>query len=252
MSPFLVILYNYYNTAMKRITAPLLAVASLGGLLFPSCTLTQKDLQVSKLEDGVKYEVRTALPPEKPFSPETIQTRYFTYSSAPVPPAPGATTPHPRPPLMLTGTSQMKVRTTAYCHTEDDHISFGSLSALGTPLRFGRLRSAAADWSRYPVGTLFRIADIPDVIYQIDDYGSALVGTDTIDLYKPTQDHMNEWGVRHVDIEVLHWGSYARSMDVIRDRTRFPHVQEMFDDLNRNMLNQKTEAPTAKLATAML
>ena len=56
---------------------------------------------------------------------------------------------------------------------------------MGKPLRFGMVRSAAADWSRYPVGTRFRIVGKP-YEYVIDDYGSALVGTDTIDLYKPS------------------------------------------------------------------
>ena len=41
----------------------------------------------------------------------------------------------------------------------------------------------------------------------IDDYGTALVGTNTIDLYKPTKLQMKRWGVRNVDIDILEWGS---------------------------------------------
>ncbi|MGI9244181.1 MAG: hypothetical protein ACR2RV_25510, partial [Verrucomicrobiales bacterium] len=63
------------------------------------------------------------------------------------------------------------VRTTAYSHTEADHIKYGELSAMGKPLRFGMVRSAAADWSRYPVGTRFRIVGKP-YEYVVDDYGS--------------------------------------------------------------------------------
>lgn len=125
----------------------------------------------------------------------------------------------------------MTVRTTAYCHDESDHLVYGVKNALGTPLKFGALRSAAADWSRYPVGTRFRITGQPDVVYEVDDYGSALVGTGTIDLYKPTQGMMNDWGVRHVNIEVLQWGSYERSMDIMRDRLRWPHVRRMVEDI---------------------
>jgi len=131
---------------------------------------------------------------------------------------------------------QMTVRTTAYCHDESDHIVYGRKNALGTDLKFGSVRSAAADWSRYPVGTRFRIAGQPDVVYEVDDYGSALVGTGTIDLYKPTQGMMNQWGVRHVDIEVLQWGSYERSMEIMRDRVRWPHVRRMVSDIESNVM----------------
>ena len=67
--------------------------------------------------------------------------------------------------------------------------------------RYGNVRSAAADWSVYPVGTIFQIEGLP-YVYQVDDYGSALVGTNTIDLYKPDKATMNAWGVRNVNIRV--------------------------------------------------
>jgi 3D (Asp-Asp-Asp) domain-containing protein len=119
------------------------------------------------------------------------------------------------------------VRTTAYTHDESDHIVYGVKNAVGTNLKYGNTRSAAADWSRYPVGTRFCIANEPGIVYEVDDYGSALVGTGTIDLYKPSRGMMNEWGVRHVDIQVVKWGSYERSMQLMRDRTRWPHVRQM-------------------------
>ena len=119
------------------------------------------------------------------------------------------------------------MRTTAYSHTEADHIKYGELSAMGKPLRFGMVRSAAADWSRYPVGTRFRIVGKP-YEYVIDDYGSALVGTDTIDLYKPSDDRMDEWGVREVEIEVIAWGSFAKSVEILEPRKEFgEHVSQM-------------------------
>src|SRR5262245_7938148 len=98
------------------------------------------------------------------------------------------------------------VRTTAYTHTERDHVVFGAKSATGGKLKYGNVRSAAADWSVYPVGTQFQIEGDPSV-YEVDDYGSALVGTETIDIYKPTKATMKEWGVRQVNIKVLQWGS---------------------------------------------
>jgi hypothetical protein len=72
-----------------------------------------------------------------------------------------------KPPLMIASNlhrnSQMRVRTTAYTHDESDHIVYGVKNAIGTNLKFGNVRSAAADWSRFPVGTKFRIAGQPGV-----------------------------------------------------------------------------------------
>ncbi|MEM0969571.1 MAG: hypothetical protein AAGJ31_09495, partial [Verrucomicrobiota bacterium] len=87
----------------------------------------------------------------------------------------------------MIGKNQFLVRTTAYCDAENEAGGkYGNKTALGTVLRgSGKMRSAAADWSRYPLGTRFRIVGSPQ-IYEIDDYGSALVGTDTLDIYQPT------------------------------------------------------------------
>ena len=86
------------------------------------------------------------------------------------------------------------VRTTAYTSTESDHLIYGDKNATGTTLRYtNRVRSAAADWSFYPVGTTFRIKGLP-YLYVVDDYGSALTGTGTIDIYKPTKEIMGLWG----------------------------------------------------------
>ena len=93
-----------------------------------------------------------------------------------------------------------KVRTTAYTHTETG----GRNNAIGTRLSGKNVMSAASDWSRWPLGTKFRIVGTDDV-FQIDDYGSALTGTGTIDLYKTNRLAMGKWGVRSVDIEVLEW-----------------------------------------------
>ena len=127
----------------------------------------------------------------------------------------------------------IRVRTTAYTHNESDHLKYGRKTALGTRLRFGKVRSAAADWSRYPVGTQFRIKDQPGILYEVDDYGGALVGTGTIDLYKPTFSAMNRWGVRHIDIEVVKWGSFAKSLHILKSRTRFSHIRRMVASIHK-------------------
>ncbi len=125
------------------------------------------------------------------------------------------------------------VRTTAYTCSEDDHIVYGSNNATGTQLRYtNRVRSAAADWSFYPVGTVFRIAGLP-YLYVVDDYGSALTGTGTIDIYKPTKDVMNAWGRRNVEITIVQWGSFTRSAEILAQRTKYGHCNQMLANIVR-------------------
>lgn len=118
------------------------------------------------------------------------------------------------------------VRTTAYTHSESDHIIYGARTAVGTNLKYGNVRSAAADWSVFPVGTIFQIEGLP-YLYQVDDYGSALVGTNTIDLYKPDKATMKAWGVRNVNIRVIKWGSFSKSLSILKPRTAYPHIRKM-------------------------
>lgn len=141
----------------------------------------------------------------------------------------------------------IRVRTTAYTHNEADHVRYGKKNAIGTRLRFGKVRSAAADWSRYPVGTVFRIKGQPGITYEVDDYGSALVGTGTIDLYKPTFSAMNRWGVRHVEIEVVKWGSFERSLKILNPRRKWSHIRKMVRSIMGIGANED-----ARLATALL
>ena len=119
-----------------------------------------------------------------------------------------------------------KVRTTAYTHTEGS----GPRNAIGRRLSGGAVKSAASDWSRFPLGTRFRVVSTGDE-YVIDDYGGALIGTNTIDLYKTSRSAMNRWGVRHVDIEILQWGSDADSLKVLRPRQRARIVRRMIASL---------------------
>lgn len=118
------------------------------------------------------------------------------------------------------------VRTTAYTHSEKDHRRWGRSTALGTTLRYGPITSAGADWSRWPAGTKFRVRETGR-IYEVDDYGWALAGTNTIDLYKPNTRAMREWGVRRVTIEILHWGDPWMSHRIMKPRSKHPHVRRM-------------------------
>lgn len=144
-------------------------------------------------------------------------------------------------------------RTTAYFHGEADHLAYGCKSALGSDLSYGARRSAAADWSRYPLGTRFRIVgDSYDCEYRIDDYGKALVGTNTIDLYKPTRGAMNAWGCRQVVIEVIEWGSFEKSLRIMSDRTRAPHVRRMVEAIQVRQNARRPEAEIVAVTTSPL
>lgn len=121
------------------------------------------------------------------------------------------------------------VRTTAYTHTE----AGGRKNAIGTRLSGNNVMSAASDWSRWPLGTKFRIVGTNDV-FRIDDYGSALIGTGTIDLYKTNRLAMRKWGVRSVDIDILEWGSAQRSLEVLAPRKSNRRCRAMILALSKN------------------
>jgi len=123
------------------------------------------------------------------------------------------------------------VRTTSYSHREKEKGGkYGALTASGRRLRYGKIRSAAADWSLYPLGTKFRIVGQPHT-YVIEDYGRSLVGTETIDIYKPTLRMMRSWGTRNVKIQVLEWGSFKASEDILKGRLQYNHVRRMYNSI---------------------
>lgn len=134
---------------------------------------------------------------------------------------------------------KMTVRTTAYTHTEPG----GSVNGIGGRLRFkSPLRSAAADWSWLPLGTRFRLVGDKQE-YVIEDYGSALVGRQTIDIYMPTRKMMRAWGVKHVEIEILEWGSKAMSLRLLQDRQRRQHVRTMVASLRQQGVIAAADLP---------
>jgi 3D (Asp-Asp-Asp) domain-containing protein len=185
------------------------------------------------------------------------------------------------------------VRTTAYTHTESDHLPYGSHNALGGQLhaatgairraeytpraiavnaddpadyrrasysgaalekfslketkttklvktkhgtkkvvvtRKPQIGSAAADWSRWPAGTVFRLISTGQV-YRVDDYGWALAGRNTIDLYMPSRGSMNSWGARVEDIQILQWGDPNESLRLLQAHTGYRHIRRMVLEL---------------------
>jgi 3D (Asp-Asp-Asp) domain-containing protein len=177
------------------------------------------------------------------------------------------------PPLAKAGFQQ--VRTTAYTHTESDHLQFSNHNALGGRLQAAShgvqraqvggsldsyltprkktvvtyvktkrgkkkvvktvtvrptIGSAAADWSRWPAGTYFRLINTGQ-IYKVDDYGWALSGRNTIDLYHANRAAMNDWGVRHEPIQILKWGDSQASLQVLQGRQSHKHIRRMVLEL---------------------
>jgi hypothetical protein len=77
-----------------------------------------------------------------------------------------------------------------------------------------------------PLGTRFKMLQSGRT-YVIEDYGSALVGRKTIDLFMPNGKAMREWGCRNVEIEILEWGSSAMSLKLLQPRQKNSLVRTM-------------------------
>lgn len=100
-------------------------------------------------------------------------------------------------------------------------------TAVSRPAQIG---SAAADWSRWPAGTVFRLLSTGQN-YCVEDYGWALAGRNTIDLYMPNQRAMNDWGVRQEAIEVIKWGDPQESLQFLRRHQDYRHIKRMVLEL---------------------
>ena len=99
--------------------------------------------------------------------------------------------------------------------------------AVSRPPQIG---SAAADWSRWPAGTVFRLLSTGQN-YRVEDYGWALAGRNTIDLYMPNQREMNSWGARQETIEVVKWGDPQESLQFLRRHQDYRHIKRMVLEL---------------------
>jgi 3D (Asp-Asp-Asp) domain-containing protein len=93
-----------------------------------------------------------------------------------------------------------------------------------------QIGSAAADWSRWPMGTTFRLLSTSQ-IYRVEDYGWALSGRNTIDLYMPNQREMNAWGARQEAIQILQWGDSQESLRFLRSHQDYKHIKRMVLEL---------------------
>ena len=102
-----------------------------------------------------------------------------------------------------------------------------STSSSGGHLVYG---SAAADWSRWPAGTIFRLLSTGQ-IYRVEDYGWALSGRNTIDLYMANSRDMNSWGAREETIQVVQWGDPQQSLQFLQSHQDYKHIKRMVLEL---------------------
>lgn len=227
---------------MRSETAPFplwtLAAGALLALPLTSCTTTSNLAalsasgmsQTSKPVEGttpieLNGEEATAadLKPDAPAIKDPVARQRPAQAGPPI-----VLTSVPRTSVQNKPTNQiMMIRTTAYSHLQADSLPYGRKSAAGNDLMYGsKFRSAAADWSKYPLGTKFQIEGLP-YTYIVDDYGSALCGTETIDIYKPDLSGIGRWGVRNIPVRVLEWGSYEESANILRTRTHVKHAHHV-------------------------
>ena len=134
----------------------------------------------------------------------------------------------------------MPVVATAYGASAKCNSKWAGKNAIGGRLRSGVVTSAAADWSRFPVGTKFRVKETGRV-YVVDDYGSAMVGKDKVDLFKTNYRDVYRWGVRNVQLEIIEWGDYAKSLAILKPRSRSRHVQSMVQSLEAKLRSGETQ-----------
>ena len=232
---------------LKRIKSKTTPLLLLGGLVvFPlaSCTTTSTLSSFSADSPGGHVNVAETVATSDPQPAEVIAGAPVAIDQvAQERPAQARSKPPiilasvPRTPVHHMPTNQiMMVRTTAYSHLEADSLPYGRKSAAGNTLQYGnKIRSAAADWSKYPLGTRFMIEGLP-YEYVVDDYGSALCGTETIDIYKPNISGIGHWGVRNVPIRVLKWGSFEESARILDSRKHVRHaghVREMLSEIEK-------------------
>jgi 3D (Asp-Asp-Asp) domain-containing protein len=109
----------------------------------------------------------------------------------------------------------------------------GAKRAIAVSKQPPQIGSAAADWSRWPMGTTFRLLSTGQ-IYRVDDYGWALSGRNTIDLYMATRGEMNNWGARQEPIQVLRWGDPAESLRFLESKQNYKHIRRMVLELKGN------------------
>ncbi|MEM0895311.1 MAG: hypothetical protein AAGJ79_00390 [Verrucomicrobiota bacterium] len=123
------------------------------------------------------------------------------------------------------------VASTARFQVNEMHTNDPERTALGSGVQTGIVRSASADWSKFPVGTRFRLVGDPaQQEYVIDDFSAELVGSNSVELALPSEKDSETWGSRNIVLEILNWGSFEKSLTIIQaseERMEQAHVLQM-------------------------
>jgi len=68
-------------------------------------------------------------------------------------------------------------------------------------------------------------------MYRVDDYGWALSGRNTIDLYMANSRDMNTWGARQETSRSLQWGDPQQSLQFLQSHQDYKHIKRMVLEL---------------------
>ncbi len=155
------------------------------------------------------------------------------------------------------------VHTTAYTHTESDHLQFTNHNALGGELQAAGPPIHRAENTRSPIELDYRVATYtpaPQPFLMSDEETKskrvvrkatavttttttattrtvktwALAGRNTIDLYMATQAEMNAWGARQEPIQILRWGDSEESLRHLLPHQDYRHIRRMVLELQGN------------------
>lgn len=120
-------------------------------------------------------------------------------------------------------------KSTAYTHSESDHRRYGKKTAIGTTLKHDKMVSVACRWDFLPVGTIFKIKELPGKMFIVEDLGGALQqkAPNIVDIYFPSMREMNRWGSRNINITVVKWGDIELTYKLLMARvSRKPSLQK--------------------------
>lgn len=127
------------------------------------------------------------------------------------------------------------VTTSAYTHSEDPkwwrYTAINKLAQYNDGKNPNKPISCAANWSKYPPGTKFQI---DGKYYEVHDYGSFVTDYPfRIDIYVPSKQAVNNWGLKKKDITVVKMWDFEKARKILSEpaRKKFPFVRNMLANL---------------------
>lgn len=117
-------------------------------------------------------------------------------------------------------TALIKVSTevSGYSHQQPIYLKGQRIGAYGTVLKDSvNYRSAAADWSVLPLGTVFQIkGDVSNTRFIVDDHLPELVGTSHVKIYFGKPKEAKDWGKQTLELQILRKGKYKESYLILQ------------------------------------